>query len=509
MKVRSFQEYKLLREESSEGGKKKANGASSDLGAIGTKVSLGDNNDFQPFEISDDPKSEHYGKNKNLAPVVRAFKNGANWGWSRDDSTGNDKAVKIGGKKLFLAGGAVRDHLKGKKARNIELATNASPDEVYHVLKQNGFEFVNDKGAVNGSNGPKVSPNRKEGNRQFFWVDQTNKNGRPFTFGLRVNEDEFSLEVFRKTPRGMVPNELEPGTQAEDAAGRDFTINGMYVLLSNDNGPNKELNDFFGGMHHLTSGRVASIGDMKHKFKEDPSRIMRYVRMLSCYGDPKKIPEEEKKTIANSAGGLKKLDKKTVFDEFKKGMDKDDTDPREYMKIFRDLGLLDHLFPGKQIDGNLPKELSEFGDKHMPLAWMLRGNTPDSLDDLGMDKEDMQKIKFLIKSLGVNENMDGNGLTDLIQGYLQSGISGRKLREFTTKLGGMDPSIMDAFLSYAKSPRIKSFQLGEDGVESISPEFQDLIDPFSGEPDHNRMEERKKEMELRNFKRQLEYMRPQ
>jgi hypothetical protein len=50
-------------------------------------------------------------------------------------------------------------------------------------------------------------------------------------------------------------------------------------------------------MHHLASGRVASVGDMKSKLKEDPSRIMRYVRMMSGYGDAKKIPEEEKKTI--------------------------------------------------------------------------------------------------------------------------------------------------------------------------------------------------------------------
>jgi len=164
MKARSFQEFKLLREAED----KKMNGASADLGAIGTKVSLGDNNDYLPFEVSDDPKSEHYGKNKNLAPVVRAFKQGANWGWSRDDASGNDKAVKITGKKLYLSGGAVRDHLKGIKARNIELATNASPDEVYHLLKQNGFEFVNDRGTIGNAKSAKISPNRKEGNRQYF-----------------------------------------------------------------------------------------------------------------------------------------------------------------------------------------------------------------------------------------------------------------------------------------------------------------------------------------------------
>jgi len=317
------------------------------------------------------------------------------------------------------------------------------------------------------------------------------------------------MEVFMKTPRGNVQaDDLEPGTQAEDAAGRDFTINGMYILLSNDNGPNKELNDFFGGMHHLTSGRIAAIGDLKHKLKEDPSRILRFVRMLSGYGDPKKIPEEERGIIANSAEGLKKLDRAQIMGEFKKGMDKDDVDPREHMRLYRDLGLLDSLFPGKMVDADLPKELSELGDKHMPLAWMLRMNDPSALEDLGLDKQDMQKISFLIKSLGMNENMDGDGLMDLLQGYTSSGISGRKLREFGTKMGKIDPTILDAFLAHSKDPRIKAYKQNDDGSESLDDQFMDLVDPFSGQEDHKRMEERKKELELRGFRKHMEYMKP-
>ena len=129
MSVRSFSKYKLLRESAGE-----ISNSQDGHNAVGSKISLGDGNKFPPFEISDDPKSENYGKNKNLAPVVRAFKQGANWGWSRDDSTGNDKPVKINSKKIYLTGGTVRDHLLGKKPRDYELATNASLDEVYHIL---------------------------------------------------------------------------------------------------------------------------------------------------------------------------------------------------------------------------------------------------------------------------------------------------------------------------------------------------------------------------------------
>lgn len=492
-----FLEYVQLRE--AEEGKSEKPGSD----GLSTKLSLGENNDFQPFMISDDSKSEHYGKNKNLAPIVRAFKEGGNWGWSKDEKTGDDKPVKISGRKLYLAGGAVRDHLMGKKARNIELTTNASPDEVYHILKQNGFDFVNkDKGQVKTGRNKHRNPGK-----QCFWVEKTSKNGRPFTFTVKVNEDEFELAIFTKTPKGMVDIDPESGSQSEDASGRDFTMNSMYILLSNDNGPNKELVDFYGGSHHLKSGMVMPIGDMVKKFKEDPTRIIRYVRMLSGYGKPDKVSSEHKKVIGNMGSLLGKLDRKVVMDEFKKGMKKDG-DCRKYITIFKDLGLLDSMFPDKNLDTDIPSKLSEMGDRHMPLAWMLRSNPTETLDDLGLDEEDSKKIGFLIKSLNIGPNIDPMGLDELTKGYFTSGVSGRKLKDWATKVGGIDSPVIDAFLHHVKSPRVRVVSVGDDGEESIDQNFLDLIDPFTGAQDHDRIEERKKGIEFHNFRKHMHFMDP-
>lgn len=507
MSFKSFKNYKILKEstnasEDSEGKKDKSGNSE----ALGAKISLGDNNDFEPFVVSDDSKSEHYGKNKNLAPIVRAFKAGGNWGWSKDDSSGSDKPVKIGGKKLYLAGGAVRDHLSNKKARNIELATNASPDEVYHLLKQNSFQFIKKDGSATKPKGEQT--NKREGSNQVFWVEQSNKNGRPFVFGLKVNEDEFELECFTKSPRG-VDGDREPGTQGDDSSSRDFTMNGMYILLSNDNGPNKELTDYHGGIHHMSSGKVVPIGDMKKKFSEDPKRLMRYMRFMNGYGDSKKVSSEDKDTISKLGPELlQKLDPSTKMSEFKKGMDKDDCDGRDFLKLFSDFGLLDSLFPGKMVDKNLPKELSEMGDKQMPLAWVLRDNPPEMLGDIGLESSDMKKIGFLIKSLKMSENIDGDSLSDLTNGFMSSGISGRKLREWGTKLGKLDGDLIDAFIGYSKSPRVKVYVSEEEGGEKIDDAFLDLVDPFTGDQDGQGIENRKKTLELNNFKKQLKYMKP-
>ena len=161
-------------------------------------------------------------------------------------------------------------------------------------MKQNGFTFVGEKGET--KSGSKDTTNKKEGTKQIFWVEKTNKDGRPFTFIVKVNEDEFELEIFNKTPRGT-DGDPESGSHSEDSNGRDFTINSMYILLSNDNGPNKDLHDFHGGIHHLSAGKISSIGDLDSKLAEDPKRIMRYVRMLQDYGNPDKVSEEDKEVF--------------------------------------------------------------------------------------------------------------------------------------------------------------------------------------------------------------------
>lgn len=489
-KPKSFHEYKLLRE--SEESNLESN-------AVGSKVSLGDNSQFHPFYISDDPKSENYGKNKNLAPIVRAFKSGANWGWSRDNDTGKDKPVKISSKRLFLSGGAVRDHLLGKKTRNIELTTNASPDEVFHILKQNGFSFISKEGNLKGSNN---SPNKKHGNNQTFWVNKVDSNKRPFCFGISVNDDHYELDVFRKNPRGLLDSNMESGSQIDDASGRDFTINGMYILLNNDNGPNKELLDFFGGMHHLAARKISSIGDMQSKFEEDPSRIIRYARMMNSYGSPDKVSDEEKDLIKSLSDRLNKLDNKVSMSEFNKGMEREDIDSRRYIKSCNDLGILDKIFPGKIIDSKLPVSASEVGDRHMPLAFMLRLNSPNSLNDLNIEPRDLQKIIFLIKMLGLNSNISPQNLSDLTTNYLSSGMPSRKLRDFVIKFGGMHSDLIDGFIDYTKKPRVKVF-IKKDGIDTVADEFQDLVDPFDTNIDPDAFENRKKEIELNNFIDQL------
>jgi tRNA nucleotidyltransferase/poly(A) polymerase len=387
-----------------------------------------------------------------------------------------------------------RDHLIGKKARNIELVTNSSPDEVYHILIQNHFQFVGDENAV--SQAPQA--------KQIFWVEKKDKRGRPYTFGVKVKNEKFELSVFMKAQKGPEGQDMEPGTHADDASGRDFTINAMYLLLSNDNGPNKELFDFYGGMRHLLDGRVSSVGNLQQKIKEDPIRALRYARMIARYGDTKKIPEDERNILKASAEFLAKMKPEDVQDEFMKGMNYEDIDPRRYLKIFNHLGLLDNLFPGMQLDTKFPPELRELGDKHAPIAWMLRSYSPEDVEarlSSVWRPNELKKITFFIKSLQkLDHNMDEDALEDLVKSYLQSGVSSRKLKMWASRLGGKPEELVDAFLQHVQSPRVRVF-VG--GADNPTDSFSDLMDPFDGQLNSEAADTRKRQMELENFRKLL------
>lgn len=500
MKFKSFKEFKKERtfSESTENDADSDSnrGDKTDQQGLSTRITLGENNNFKPFIVSDDAKSEHFGKNRNFAPLIRAFKTGANWGWTKDSKSGEDKPVKISGKKLYLCGGAVRDFLVGKKPRNTEMATDASPDEIYKILRQNDFTFCSNE-----------VDNKKTG--KMFWVSKENSDGRPVSFSVKVNTDLFEIDCFRRTPRGL-DKDNEMGGMSDDANSRDFTINGLYLLLNNENGPNKELTDFHGGVHHLNSKQIMPIGNLEDKLTEDPKRLMRLLRFINSYGDLKNIPAEHQAVIKKLGPGLlTDMDQNTKIEEFRKGLSKEDSDGRKYLKSFQKMDLLPSLFPNMDISDDLPVELSEIGDKHMPIAWMLRNNPVSSLGDLKLDDNELKKISFLIKSLHMSDELDPNNLMDLVNDYTQSGISVRKLKDWGTKIGKKDPDLFDAFSDFAKSPRVQVYVSNDgDGSESISEPFADLVDPFNGLIDSSAMEDRKKNIEFHNFRKFMKKYKP-
>jgi poly(A) polymerase len=86
-------------------------------------------------------------------------------------------------------------------------------------------------------------------------------------------------ETTEKDEHGRVLRDNVFGTQEEDARRRDFTVNALYF----DPGT-EEIVDFHGGMADLKKRVLRMIGDPETRFREDPVRMLRAVRLAAKLG---------------------------------------------------------------------------------------------------------------------------------------------------------------------------------------------------------------------------------
>ncbi len=151
------------------------------------------------------------------------------------------------GHVAYFAGGCVRDLLLDEVPKDIDIATDARPETVQKIFPRTY--------AVGAH------------------------------FGVIVvleNDFQFEVATFRSDGvylDGRRPVEVHFATAEEDAARRDFTINGMFF------DPDKEeVIDFVGGRADLQRRLVRAIGDPAERFAEDRLRMLRAVRFATVLG---------------------------------------------------------------------------------------------------------------------------------------------------------------------------------------------------------------------------------
>ncbi|HPU79047.1 polynucleotide adenylyltransferase PcnB [Accumulibacter sp.] len=160
------------------------------------------------------------------------------------------------GYQAYVVGGAVRDLLAGLTPKDFDVATNATPEQVRHCFRRSRiigrrFQIVH----VNmGAETIEVTTFRGHHGEQGGNTAQTDEQGRV----LRDN-------VF--------------GSQAEDAARRDFTVNALYYDPTSET-----IVDYHHGVADLRQKTLRMIGDPKTRYREDPVRMLRAVRLAAKLG---------------------------------------------------------------------------------------------------------------------------------------------------------------------------------------------------------------------------------
>ena len=162
------------------------------------------------------------------------------------EKTARDVAARLreSGHLAYLAGGCVRDIVRGETPKDFDIATDADPEAVQKL-----FPHTYAVGA-------------------HFGVILVVENGFQFEVATFRADDVYV--------DGRRPSAVHFSSPEEDAKRRDFTINGMFY----DPVAEKVI-DFVGGRADIEAELVRAIGDPAQRFAEDRLRMLRAVRFAT------------------------------------------------------------------------------------------------------------------------------------------------------------------------------------------------------------------------------------
>jgi poly(A) polymerase len=218
-------------------------------------------------------------------------------------------ALREAGFSAYVVGGAVRDLLLGITPKDFDIATDARPEQIRPLFRRaliigRRFRLVH---VMFGSDTVEVST--------FRGADTT---------------------TAEKDEHGRVLRDNVFGTQEEDARRRDFTVNALYFDPASE-----EIVDFHGGLADLKKRLLRVIGEPETRYREDPVRMLRGVRLAAKLGltlDP-----ATREPIRSLAPLMERVPPARLFDEMLKLLLSGHASA--CLRQLRDVGLHEGLLP--------------------------------------------------------------------------------------------------------------------------------------------------------------------
>ena len=212
----------------------------------------------------------------------------------------------------FVVGGAVRDLLLGRRPKDFDIATSATPEEVRSVFRRSRiigrrFQIVH---VLCGAEMVEVSTFRAH-----------------FT---REPEDD------HRDAHGRMLSDNIFGTQTEDALRRDFTVNALFY-----DPVKEEVWDYVHGLKDLKAKKLVIIGDPATRYREDPVRMLRAARLAAKLG--LEIDATTRAPIAELKHLLENVPQARLFEEILKLLLSGNA--VECVRVLRELELHHGLLP--------------------------------------------------------------------------------------------------------------------------------------------------------------------
>jgi poly(A) polymerase len=212
------------------------------------------------------------------------------------------------GHELALVGGPVRDVFLGQRPGDLDLTTDATPDQVLELASG--------------------------------WADKTWTVGIAFgTVGLRKGNSVFEITTYRSEQYGRTSRkpDVQYGRSLEEDLGRrDFTINAMAARL-----PGYEFTDPYRGFDALREKVLRTPGRPEQSFGDDPLRILRAARFAAKLGFT--VAAEVRAAMTEQASRLEIVSAERIAGELTKLMLTQD--PALGIDVLVQTGVADEVLP--------------------------------------------------------------------------------------------------------------------------------------------------------------------
>ena len=194
-----------------------------------------------------------------------------------------ERVLKDAGHSIRIVGGAVRDVFTGEPPKDIDFATDATPDEMKEVFDKNSLHWIA-TGVQHGTL-TVVGPKSKE----------------PFEITtLRIDSDHDGRHAEVEFTRSW----------EEDSERRDLTYNALSMDFDGT------VYDYHNGVADLKAGKTRFVGDPNGRITEDFLRILRMFRFAARYGH--KLTPKEMMAVSRNVKGLEQISGERVWMEISK-----------------------------------------------------------------------------------------------------------------------------------------------------------------------------------------------
>ena len=226
----------------------------------------------------------------------------------------DERAVKVvatlkeAGHEAYIVGGAVRDLLVGRRPKDFDVATDATPEQVKALFRR-AFIIGRRFRIVHVIFGRGRDHEVVEVSTFRAYVD--NAAAEAVAGNEKTSKSELAGRSHAVDTEGRVLRDNVWGPQVEDAARRDFSINAMYY-----DPITQTVVDYHQGLADVRKGVLRMIGDASARYREDPVRILRVVRFAAKLGF--EIEPKTRAPIRELAPLLDNVPASRLFDEMVK-----------------------------------------------------------------------------------------------------------------------------------------------------------------------------------------------